>query len=568
MFSKLVKASCSLLLLLASCFTSFAQEERITQFHVQVQVNKDRSISVKEDITVIATGQQIKRGITRNFPTHRMMNGRSVKMDYQIKSVQKNGREEPFFAETNDQGYTLYAGQKEVFLQPGTYRYVIDYDVPGQIGFFEGYDEIYWNAIGHDVIFPIDQASCILKLPPGVSVLQEAAYLGYYGEKDKAYTVDSDGNTLTYTITRALQPQEGFSVAVGFPKGVVAQPGLFERYGTLIVIIGGLLFLFPYFISTWMRYGQDPQTPASYPIWNAPDNLSAASINYIFKEGYQQKSFTASLIDLAIKGYLRIEEQEEKGFFTISKSYQLHKLKNADEKLFDEERRLFNSLFSGNNTIHISGDYQPIVESAYQLHRTSLGGQHHHFVNAGNNLKFIVIPILVSFLIGALAIFLFASNPYAQGFNLYAIGAFVLLSIIGLLLYTYLIKKPTVEKLELQSRIKGFQLYLDMAEKDRLNLLNPPEMTPQHFEEVLPYAFALDLEHKWSEKFKTILEAAQYRPEWNNSSNPAYFYSNFGNGFSKVLNSATTKPSSSGGSGSGGGGFSGGGGGGGGVGGW
>jgi uncharacterized membrane protein len=355
---------------------------------------------------------------------------------------------------------------------------------------------------------------------------------------------------------------------VGFPKGVIKQPGIIERFGTLILIIGGLLFLFPYFISTWMRYGQDPTTPASYPIWNAPDNLSAASINYIFKEGYNQKSFTASLIDLAIKGYLKIEEQEDKGFFTNSKSYLLHKLKNADETLFDEERRLMNTLFSGTTSIHIDGDYQPTVENASNLHRTSLGGQHHHFINAGNNLKFIVIPIFASFIIGALAIFLFASNPYAQGVNLYAIAAFVLLSIVGLLLYTYLIKKPTVEKLDLQSRIKGFQLYLEMTEKDRLNLLNPPEMTPQHFEAVLPYAFALGVEHKWSEKFKSILEAAQYRPEWNNSSNPYYFYSNFGNGFSRVLDNTTTKPSSSGGSGSGGGGFSGGGGGGGGVGGW
>ncbi|MEL6923505.1 MAG: hypothetical protein AAFO94_05605, partial [Bacteroidota bacterium] len=122
--------------------------------------------------------------------------------------------------------------------------------------------------------------------------------------------------------------------------------------------------------------------------------------------------------------------------------------------------------------------------------------------------------------------------------------------------------------LDLQSRINGYLMYLDLAEKDRLALLNPPDMTPAHFEAALPFAFALGVEHKWTEKFKAILEAAQYRPEWNNSRTPYYFSSNFSSGFTKSASGSATKPQQSSGGGSGGGGFSGGGGGGGGVGGW
>ena len=110
-------------------------------------------------------------------------------------------------------------------------------------------------------------------------------------------------------------------------------------------------------------------------------------------------------------------------------------------------------------------------------------------------------------------------------------------------------------------------MYLELAEKDRLRLLNPPDMTPDHFEACLPYAFALGVEHSWSEKFKTILEQANYHPQWNNSPSTIYFADHFGQDFSQSVASAATKPSDSG-SGSGGGGFSGGGGGGGGVGGW
>ncbi len=94
-------------------------------------------------------------------------------------------------------------------------------------------------------------------------------------------------------------------------------------YGTLIVIILGFLLLLTYYIYTWLKYGVDPPKPASYLIFESPDGLSAASTNYIFREGYQQKNFTASIIKPAINGYLKIEEEEKKTFFIKSKIYQL-----------------------------------------------------------------------------------------------------------------------------------------------------------------------------------------------------------------------------------------------------
>ena len=195
--------------------------------------------------------------------------------------------------------------------------------------------------------------------------------------------------------------------------------------------------------------------------------------------------------------------------------------------------------------------------------------QHRKFVTEGNNFTFVILPLLISLGIGGLAVLLFSKNPYAEGVNMNYIFGFGILALIGIILYTYLIKQPTVAKLDLQSRINGFQMYLDLAEKERLNLLNPPNMTTEHFEAMLPFAFALGVEHKWSEKFKAILEAAQYRPEWSNSSTVYYSSNNFGSSFASSVSSSSTRPAESGsGGGSGGGGFSGGGGGGGGVGGW
>ena len=546
---------------------SYSQSEVIHSYDVQIDIHPDRSILVTEYLNVFVNGDQIKRGPTRSLPTSRNLNGRKMHMSYDIQEVEKNNQPEPYHTASGNGGLTLYIGSKDVLLEPGDYTYKIVYKVDDQIGFFENYDELYWNAIGTDVLFQVEQASCQIRLPAGAELIQEACYTGSYGQQGSDCSFSQQGNLLDYRTTRLLRPGEGFTVAVGFSKGIVDQPGVLNRIGTLLLVILGSIFLFPYFVYTWWKYGQDPPSPASYPLWNPPDNLSAASIGYIQRERHDSKEFTASVIDLAIKGYLKIEEVEDSGFFSKSNYYDLVKIRNSENQLPQEERTLLNDLFAGSDRISIRRKYNPVVEETYHGHQVVMSIQHRSFIREGNNLKFLIIPILTTMVVFGLGLLLLMASAYATKANIVALVAFVVVAFIAMFIYGYLIKKPTPEKLDLQARIKGFQMYLELAEKERMELLNPPEMTPEHFEACLPYAFALGVEHSWSEKFKNILEQANYRPQWNNSANMMYFSSHFGHDFSQNVSSAATKPSDTG-SGSGGGGFSGGGGGGGGVGGW
>jgi uncharacterized membrane protein len=142
-------------------------------------------------------------------------------------------------------------------------------------------------------------------------------------------------------------------------------------------------------------------------------------------------------------------------------------------------------------------------------------------------------------------------------------------------LFHHLLKAPTLSGRRLMDEIEGFRLYLSVAEQERLNILNPPEKTPELFEKYLPYALALDVEHEWSEQFASVLAAVAsdggYRPSWYTgrswrTRDMSGFASSLGKSFTGAISSASTAPGSS--SGSGGGGSSGGGGGGGGGGGW
>ena len=564
-FSVFLTLVCSLLL--------HAQEERIIRYNVQLEVEKNRSIHVVEEIKVYAAGRAIKRGITRSLPQKRDMKGKTMRMKYDILSIEKDGKKESYFTQSGNGYETIYIGKEDVFLQPGEYTYTIEYKVPNQVGIFEDYDEIYWNAVGTDVDFVVEEATCEVMLPEGATIIQETAYTGAFGSTGADYRVEQRGSSTFYQTNRALAPKEGFSVAIGFEKGIVEPPGLFQRFGTLITIVMGFLFLMGYFVYTWWKFGVDPPKPTSYPIFDAPDNLSPASINYILKERYQRKSFTASIIKLAIKGYLKIEEKEEtKMLFFTSKIYHLVKLKVADEVLQKEEKKLMYTLFSGGRVVvEIDGEYHYYVESAYIGHKANLKAQHHKFIRQGHNTRFLVIPILVTLAVMIIAVILLVNSAFIEGINLIPIATFFPVAIVGIILFAYLIKKPTEEKLELQSRIEGYKMYLEMAEKERLRLLNPPERTPEIFEQALPYAFALGVEHQWAKNFKDILEQMQYQPEWTNT-HPIYFSNHFGSNFSNTLMSSATEPAKDGGgggfSGSGGGGFSGGGGGGGGVGGW
>ena len=142
--------------------------------------------------------------------------------------------------------------------------------------------------------------------------------------------------------------------------------------------------------------------------------------------------------------------------------------------------------------------------------------------------------------------------------------------------FAIIMKRPTIRGRNLLDEILGFKDYLEVAEKDELNLRNPPEKTPELFETYLPFALALGVDQLWAEKFAAVLAAVQqadgatYQPLWYNGSFNTMDLSGTTSQLSSSLNTAITSsvtpPGSS--SGGGGGGFSGGGGGGGGGGGW
>jgi hypothetical protein len=306
-----------LLLAMLGSATAVAAQERITDFRSDIEVLADGAIAVTETIAVTAAGDKIKRGIYRDIPTtYTDKYGNRVIVNLELQTVTRDGRVEPFRIEPMGNGVRIYIGDRDVFLQPGTYTYGISYIAARQVGFFDDFDEIYWNVTGNAWAFPIDQASAVVTLPEGAPVVDRAAYTGRRGEQGTAFVYDVDmRGRPRFVTTWALQPGEGLTIAVAWPKGFVAQPTVAEDMGYLIVanpdlaaVGAGLAILFFYYLVAWYRVGRDPASGTIVPLFAPPDDLSPAAARYVLHMGFDAKAFTAAIIAIAVKGYLEVHD--------------------------------------------------------------------------------------------------------------------------------------------------------------------------------------------------------------------------------------------------------------------
>lgn len=604
-------------------YVSAVDSERIISYNVNILVDTTSKLTITERITVNAQGQDIKRGIYRTLPTYRNLNGRSTNVKYDVVSILKNGAEEKYHTKKSSGAYTIYVGDKDNYLDPGAYAYEITYTTDRQIGYFEKFDELYWNVTGTDWSFPIDDVSVTINLPQNAEILQNACYTGVSGSTEQNCESQITASNSIRWHSQNLNSYEGLTVAVGFKKGLIPEPVLpkalgLGRMAVWFSLLGGLLLGLMFFL--WNKHGRDFQTPTVFPQFDTPDNLSPAAIGFISNGYYSNSYIVASLVNLAIKGYLKIVEIPKRGLFGRP-TFVIEKMDNLHKPLNGEEKSLYEKLFKSDvKSIEIDNEYSPHFAGVVKDFQTNVSAANTHYITNGSNwlkslmifgtisaiycvaiyfvhryfqepkgLVFGILFYVISFVIFLIPLLLRSKTAkyfwvfpvigvvvfmilWKGSFDQYEICyLFLLLSVSALAFFSYIIKQPSEEYLRISSLIKGFKMYLEAAENELIKFHNPPNMTPEVFEKYLPYAMVLGADKVWGKKFENSLHN-------NNNYNSTHWYtggtygsltSNLNKGLNQSLvqtvSSASTDPSSSG---SGGGGSSGGGGGGGGGGGW
>jgi uncharacterized membrane protein YgcG len=440
------------------------------------------------------------------------------------------------------------------------------------LGFFESQDELYWNVTGLGWEFPIDHASATVSfafdLPPD-SVGVEA-YTGGSGERGEDYTAHVDDAGHARFETRApLGLHEGLTIVVSWPKGYVDEPGFLAKAGwllsdnaNLLAGIAGLLLVIAYYVPAWRKHGRDPAEGVLVTRYEPPDGFSPASLRYIEKMGYDDKAMTAAVVNLAVKGYLRIDKDDD-----------THTLARTDPganppQLAAGEKALLDGLFRDGDTAVLDNDNHELLGAARAGHRASLKRDYanrYFRTNGALNLPAVLVAIATAI------IALYAGS----GATPVVIGVLIAMGIV-IVVFAVLMRRPTGIGRKVLDETAGFRDYLEIAEKDEMSLRNPPQKTPELFERYLPFALALGVDQEWSERFAGVFADLQrtrgtpYHPAWYtgswNSRNLHAATAGLTSGLGSAISSSVKAPGSS--SGSGGGGSSGGGGGGGGGGGW
>ena len=498
--------------------------------------------------------------------------GNRVEVDYRPRSVSRNGSDEDYFSKSLSNGVRTYFGSENRLLPNGIHTYEFRYRADRMLGFFAEHDELYWNVTGNDWAFRIDKASASVELDFAGSptVTAAEAYTGLMGQKGSSYTSQINGRRAEFASSEGLAPHAGLTIVVSWPKGFVSEPNRVQKLAWLLsdnvnvlVVYSGVLVQFFYLFFAWRSFGKDPEEGLIITRYDPPEGFSPASLRYIHQMYYDNKVMTAAVVNLAVKGYLRIED-----------SAGLHTLRKVDPgdnapQLATGERELHDALFEENDLVILDNEYHDRIGHARSAHRGSLRDDYHGRYFRTNGV--LSLPALAIGLVCSIVGLNVGSGP-----NALVIAGIVIMAVLFFFFMT-IMKRPTPLGRKVLDEMLGFRDYIDIAEKDELNLRNPPEKTPELFERFLPFALAMGLEQRWAERFTAVFARLQgpndgdYSPAWyGGSSWDSLDISKSTSGIASSLNSsissAATPPGSS--SGGGGGGSSGGGGGGGGGGGW
>ena len=545
----------------------------IQRFASDITVQKDASLHITEAIDV-DFGSLQKHGIFRTIPVRYQWDDTHLRVyQLQVRSV-TDGSEKSVRYETSDQG-----GSKVIKIGDpnrtvsGRQTYRITYDVSGAMNPFPDHDELFWNVNGG--LWDVRAQAVTAMVHAPAAPQQATCYQGAAGSDEVCrFTITSSG--ADFAATRPLAPRGQLTIVASLAKGVVAEPRpIIARDGdnllayfepqplwlalAVFALAGGLAFLY----WRWYTVGRDARERETIvPEYEPPDKIRPAQLGVILDESADTKDVTATIVDLAVRGYLTIAEEPQPWIFA-KKDWTLHAT-GKTLQLLPYEEIVYGGLFKDGADVKVSELRTHFISSLRsaedELYRDSADRK--WFATRPDRVRQGYAGVSVLAIIAGVGITWLLGKTLGAGL----VGVAVVLVGIVALAVARIMPAKTAAGAELLRRSLGFRQYMEVAEKERQRFAERENI----FSEYLPYAIVFGCVEKWARAFKDIDMSAQ-TSSWYVGSAPfnAGILSSSLMGFSSNLGSAiSSTPGSSGGSGFSGGGGAGGGGGGGGGGSW
>ncbi len=574
--------------------------ERIESYNVTVTIQANGSLNVEEKIRY-DFGPNRRRGIFRDIP---------VRFDYepdskyerlitvdQVRVTATGGASAQLAVQDEGRLRRLRIGDPDETVT-GVHEYAIGYRVRGPLDAYVDHDELKWNAVGTGWAVPIAQVTVTVRTPGPVSDV--ACFAGPEGSRLACeQSVAGDGSGATF-LHDGLAPHEAVTVVVGTPKGQVAVPPpiLDERWafsrafavtpGT-VAAGGGILVVIAALLARVFRIGRDRRFRGSHvdvafgnvsgeeeavpfferhhdPVeYEPPDKVRPGQVGTLIDESADPLDVSATIVDLAVRGYLTIEEIPKEGWFD-QPDWTLTKLKDGGG-LLNYEKLLLNGLFKEGDEVRLSSLKRQFAERLRKV-ETAL---YDDVVQAGwfksrpdhVRLKWTVLGVLA--VVGALVVTVVLAATTHAGL----LGVPLLLGALALLLFAPRAPRRTPKGFATLRRVNGFRRFIEESEKERARFAERANL----FSEYLPYAVVFGATEKWAKAFSGLEAEVMAATSGWYIGHHAFVLGSFADSMDNfaVTTAGTvvaSAPSSSSGLGGAGGGFSGGGFGGGGGGSW
>ncbi|HSK19631.1 MAG TPA: DUF2207 domain-containing protein [Longimicrobiales bacterium] len=557
----------------ATASPAHAQERSldIREMNARIIVTRGGDVSVTERFVVHFNGSW--NGIYRMIPVeYDAPGGLNYTLRLRVESVTDDAGT-PLRHEVERVGDSRRIKMWVPNANDATRTVVLSYSADNALRFFDEHDELYWNVTGAEWDFPIQSVIAEVVLPDDVTGIRTTSFTGAHGSTENA-VVEQSGSVITFRGTRPLGYREDLTLVVGWNPGVVTRPTTTDRVTSLLAsnsVLFAPVIAFVAMFGLWRRFGRDPEPGSVFVRYEPPPDMTPAEAGTLMDDRADVRDITATLVDLAVRGFVVIEEKTKDQLFGLisSRDYEIA-LVHPEQwpQLKPHERALLQAL-----SVHSHDDrvmlsdlqnefYKHLPEIRKHLTRTLVDGG--FYVSSPTAVRGIWIAIAVASAI----VVIFGAGIVADRFAISPVAAFIAgaATAIVVAVFGWLMPRRTPDGARTHTWLCGFEEFLGRVEKDRLERLIE---SPAAFEKFLPFAMAFGVENNWARAFEGL---ATQPPSWYHTSDgrafrPQLFVSDLGRMSTAAGSAMTSAPRSSSGSsgfsgGSSGGGFGGGGGGG------
>ena len=554
-----------LALLLCGAAVPARAQTVIQSFEAEIVVLPDGTLDITE--TIHARFGAARRGIYRMIPVEYVTpQGFNYTLFLDSISITDESGSPLKYESSRERHYRKF----KIFV-PGAENavrtLVLRYKVLDGLKFFEDHDELYWNVTGDEWQLPIESASARIVLPTGLTGVRATDFTGAYGSRERDADVQATGNLVEIRMRRPLAMHEGLTAVVAWDKGFVRAPSaaakitLSVRSNWPLAVPAGV---FAAMFWLWYTRGRDPRLRPIAVQYAPPEGLTPGEVGALVDESAAMRDITATIVDLAVRGYILIEEKEKEHLMGLwsNKEYVFHLRKKLPEwkDLKAHERELLEGMFGGGlqESVELSALQNQFYKSIPGIRDCIFESllAHRYFLHRPDKVRQIYL--------GAGAVIAFLSI-WGGAFLSRASGIAPLTMIVAgaasgaiICAFGWFMPARTSDGARALEGVLGFEDFLQHVEADRLERV---VKTPQMFEKFLPFAMALGVEKKWVTAFQDIYREPPdwYRGSYGPNFYPIGFVHDLDNMSERASSVLASSPRSSGGSGFGEGGSSGGG---------